>query len=83
MVAHDLPADDELGGRRNRIAANHLSLIRSFLPESDAFRRSRAVICAKIFNTQPSMLQAPPTQNAAIKIRKFFFEIVRRTNYRR
>jgi CRISPR/Cas system endoribonuclease Cas6 (RAMP superfamily) len=34
MVAHDLPADDELGGRRNRIAANHLPLIRSFLPES-------------------------------------------------
>jgi hypothetical protein len=58
-------------------------LIRSFLIESDAFRRSRATICAKIFITPTYVLRASSTQNVAINMRKFFFEIARRAGYRR
>ena len=83
MVPRALPANEELRGRLSRIAANHFVLIRSFLIESDAFRRSRATICAKIFITPAYVLRASSTQNVAINMRKFFFEIARRAGYRR
>ena len=83
MVPRALPASDELWGRLSRIAANHFVPIRSFLIESDVFRRSRATICAKIFVTPAYVLRASSTQNVAINMRKFFFKIARRAGYRR
>jgi hypothetical protein len=66
-----------------RITANHLVPIRAFLIESDAFRRLRATSCAKIFATSAHVLRTSSTENSAIIVRKFFFEIARRPNYRR
>lgn len=83
MVARDLLANEELKGLLSRITANHSVLIRSFLIESDAFRRPRATICAKIFITSGCVRRASLTQNVASNMRKFFFEIARRASYRR
>ncbi|HET8973307.1 MAG TPA: hypothetical protein VFN63_08470 [Pseudolabrys sp.] len=51
--------------------------------ESDAFRRSRATICAKIFIVPACVLRVSSTQNVAINMRKFFFEIAWKAGYRR
>jgi len=83
IVPHVPPASNKLWGQRSRIAANHFVLIRSFLIESDVFRRLRASICAKLFITPAYVLRASSTQNAAINKRKFFFKNARRAGYRR
>lgn len=76
-----LPATN-CGAQRTRIAANHFVLIRSFLIESDVFRRLRATICAKFFITPAYALRASSTQNVAINMCKFFFKNARRAGYR-
>jgi hypothetical protein len=77
------PANDKLWGRLARIAANHLVVIRSFLIESDAFRRSRATICAKNFRHVGGRASSVVNAKCSNQHVQILFLIVRRTNYRR
>ena len=52
-----LRSDDQFGALQDRITANQLALIRSFLIDSECLRALRTVICAKVFHRADALLQ--------------------------